>query len=155
MDPLTNYGYIKGVPSAYLLHCENYSCSRLSFHPVCAFLDLQVLGQNAVDRYDLIAAYKSSLHGRGVCVRLVDDHVAALRLVDDRTDASVCVRKHHLEVVVLLFGYIYGVWVKLLEHRVHTSPHDPVDRKRVNVRAVQLLYYAVVYFCPFAELEAL
>ena len=133
MDSFAHYGDVEGVACAALLHCEDYGSARLALHSVCALLDFKVLGEYTVDGNDLVAAYESGLGGRGVRIWLVDDHIAALRLVDDGSDASVCVGKHHLEILVLLLRDIDCVRVEFLQHSVHSGSEDSVYRERIHV----------------------
>ena len=154
MDPLTYYRHVECVACACLLYLEHYGRARLSLHPVGAFLDLKAFGLDSVYGDDLVTAHKARLAGRRVGIRFVYDDIAVLGLVYDRSDASVCVREHHLEVVILFLWNIYCIWVELLEHRVHASSHDPVHRERVHIRSVELAHYCVMNLGPLAEPEA-
>ena len=129
MDALAYDRNVEGVACAYLLDRECHSRTGLSLHPVAAFLAFQPLCRLSVDSYDLVTALKAVFFSRRTCVRLVDDDVVFLLLVDDRSDASVCLGKHHLQVFVLLLRDVDCIRVELFEHGVDAGPHDPVDRE--------------------------
>ena len=74
--------------------------------------------------------------------------------MDDRTDSSVCLGKEHLEVFVLVLRNIYRIGIKAFQHLVYSCTHYPVHWQGVYIRAVQLLYYGVLYFGPLAKFKA-
>ena len=133
MDTLAHNRNVDDLSRTNLLHLEDHGGSRLSLHPVAAFLCLETLGRHAVDLDDFVTAHKAVFLGRRTRVRLVDYHILVLLLMDDRADTAVSLRQHHLQVLVLLLRDIDCIWIELLEHRIHARAHDPVHRKRVNV----------------------
>ena len=146
---------LKSVSRTHLLHGKNDRRARLSLHPVTALLGLKALGRLAVNRYDFISAHKTVLMRRRAEIWLIDDHVVLFLLVDDGTDSSVCLRQHHLKVLVLFLRDIDSIRIQFLKHGVHAGPHDPVYRERVYIRTVQFLQYGMLYLGPLTELEAM
>ncbi len=133
MYALPNDRDVQSVTAADFPDLEDNRSSRLAFHLVAAFLGLETFSRKRVYFEDFVTAAQAVLLCRRPVVRLVDYNVPVLFLVYDCTDAAVCVGEHHLQVLVFLFRNIYGIWVKLIEHCVYSSPHYSVKWKRVHI----------------------
>ncbi len=155
MDALTHNRNVQSVTGMHLLHLEHDRRARLSLHPVTAFLSLQALCRHSVDLKDLVSAHKSVFLRRRSCIRLVDDDILFLLLMDDGSDASVSLGKHHLQILILFLWYIEGVRIQFVQHRVHSGPHDPVEREGVDICTVQFLQNGIMDLIPLSQLEAL
>ena len=154
MDPLADHVDFHYFPCPDFLHFEFHCRARLSFHPVGCLLGGQSVGGGAVDLQDLIAAAKSVPVGRAVLVGLVDDDVAVLLgLVDDCSDASVGLRYHQLEILIVLLRDVDRVRVEAFEHRLDAGFLDSVQREGVHVGSVQLVEYGVVDLGPLPDFE--
>ena len=153
---LDGFAGLPGGASAQLFHAEQDLGARLPAHLLGGFLAGEPMGGHAVDRFDLVAAAKARLGGRGAGIGLVDQHVPIhVALVDDGADAPVGVGEHHLEVFLLFFRDIDGVRVEGLQHGVHALPLDPSDFQGIDIGAVQFLEDGIVEFDPFAQGETL
>ena len=145
--------HVQSIPRAYFLDLEHYSRARLALHPVAAFLGFEPLCRHAVDLQYLISAPEAVLVCRRTEIRLVDDDILLLLLMDDGSDASICLGQHHLQVFVFFLRDIDGIWVQLLQHGIDPFSHHLVHRKRIHIRPAELLYYTVVDFRPLSQLE--
>ena len=155
MDPFTYDRKIDYLSGTGLLYLEDHGSARLSLHPVAALLALQALCRHTIYLDDLVAADKTIFMCRRIGIRLVDDDIILLLLMDDSTDTAVCIPEHHVQILILLFRNIDGIWIQVLEHGIHACAHDTVQRERVYIGTVEFHKDGVMDLGPLAELEVL
>ena len=153
MYPLSGDHHVHGVVTDALLHRESHLASRLALHHLAGLLAAQRTRVLAVDAYYLVAAAQTVAVGRRILVWLVDIHTVADLFVDNGSYASVSLVYEIFEILILLFGHIYGVGIELRQHRVYAGTHHPVERQAVHIAAVEFAYQRTVYFLPLSELE--
>ncbi len=141
----------QGVARIDFLYLELHDGARLSLHLLGAGLGIERLHVHAVYLQYLVAGLDARFHAGSEPVRLVDDHVLSLLLVDDGAHPGVYAAELHGEAFQLLFWHIDRVRVKFRQHSVYRRARHPVHRKRVHIGLVQFLDYGVLNLHPFAQ----
>ena len=131
---------------------ENHVRAGLSPHLFRAFPAFKAVGGDTVYEFNLISAPKAGACRGRAFVGLVDNDVPVdVRLVDDGPDASVGTCEHHLEVFLLLFRNVHGIWIQRIQHGVHGGALNASHLQGIHVGTVKFLKDGIMDFYPFTQ----
>ena len=87
-----------------------------------------------------VALLQPHLSGRHMLVRLVDNNPLQLLVVaNQRTNAGILARKHHLKVLSFAFRIILSIGVQRAEHSLDACTYDFVGVQGVDIDHIQIL----------------
>ena len=143
------------IGSADLLYFETDGCSGFAFHHFAAFGGLQPEDILPVNGKYHVSGLQPGFDGRAALVWLVDDDSLSGAFENDCSYASVSTRNQHLQLLMFLFRYVYGIWIKAVQHGFDTVSEDFIELHGIYIAVYEFFYYGVVDLYRLAVLEIL
>jgi hypothetical protein len=107
-----------------------------------------------VNAEDDVALLQSHFRCRHILIGLIDAHASEFEVVaDQRADTGILAREHHLHVLALVLGIVFGIGIQRVEHGVDAIAHHLVSVECVDIHHVEVAVDGVEHLKVLCHLE--
>ena len=136
---------------------QNFQQKRCSGIATQVVADIVVVALGhvfTVDAEDDVALLQSHIRGRHILIGLIDAHATKLEVIaNQRADAGILACEHHLHVLALVLGIVFGVGVERVEHGIDAVAHHLISVECVDIHHVEVTVDGVEHFEVLRHLE--